>query len=75
MHNDRSDESFLGSKDVPQIDFSHYTKYMLGQKPKPHKSHFGQLSKLRCDGLLVKNKLSDKLGRRDIQFYDLHKLG
>ena len=42
-------------------------------KSRPFKQNFIDLGKLRSDHV-VKSKLSEKMGRRDIQFYDLYKL-
>lgn len=44
----------------------------LGQS-RPHKHDLVDLGKLKGSNIGT-NKLSDKLGRRDIQFYDLYKL-
>lgn len=70
--NQESDESFLAA---PKLDFNHFISYLLpGTKPKPIKAEFGKIGSIRNLKLVEKNKMSQKLGRRDIQFYDLHKL-
>lgn len=68
------------------IDFSHYTRHMLKMAPasgveplfKSHKQGNLQIAKLALNtnktAHIERNKLSDKLGRRDVQFYDLYKL-
>ena len=72
------------------LDFSLYTKAMIDeQKEKAHEASEStqslfsrkpllQISKLRLGKQQSKhikeNKLSEKMGRRDIQFYDLYKL-
>lgn len=69
------------------MDFSLYTHLMLEDKEKQSSSSkflfskkpLLQISKLKL-GIeqsqhLKRNKLSEKMGRRDIQFYDLYKLG
>ena len=73
----------------PGIDFSYYTRQMLqDMDPKLHhsiqpalfsKKPLLQISKLKkfvdnSSEHISKDKLSEKLGRRDIQFYDLYKL-
>lgn len=66
--------SSAGDKRPTEIDFSYYTKTMLGQ-PLTHtyKSDLIQLKKLKGTHD-QENKLSDKMFRRDICFYDLYKL-
>lgn len=67
-----SEESFLAPE---QLDFSFFTKHMLGAKLEPHKlKHLSIAAMKGASGHLQKNKLSEKLGRRDVRFYDLHKL-
>jgi hypothetical protein len=48
---------------------------MLGAKLAPHKSRHVLIRALKSNHAhLKRNKLDEKLGRRDIQFYDLYKL-
>lgn len=62
----------------PEVDFSLYVKMMANQdseigKSRPFKQAFLDISKLGGEHLQT-NKLSEKMNRRDIQFYDLYKL-
>jgi hypothetical protein len=58
------------------IDFSFYTKMMLSHPHAPAKQYKSELIQIKAlrGSHLEQNKLSDKMGRRDIQFYDLYRL-
>lgn len=59
------------------IDFSFYNQHLLGLNAlnNSYTRNYLQISELKsANPHLTSNKLSDKMGRRDIQFYDLYKL-
>lgn len=74
---DSSSLSQESSHPPRQIDFSFYNLHLLGLKLNntAHKKDCVQIAELKSAiPHLQQNKLSDKMGRRDIQFYDLYKL-
>ena len=75
IEGDVTSTSSNADKALEKIDLTIYIKEMLKPSSLPaYKQELISIKRLEGDHL-VANKLSDKLGRRDIQFYDLYKLG